>query len=85
MRREVGSVVAESAQVDDLGDARPLGFTRDGGGRPTVELGEVRRAERMDEVVDDVDTLERAANRRRVRRVGGDGPHTVVLGPDAAS
>ena len=70
--REVGRVIAEPAEIDDLGDARPLGLGRDVLGHPPIELGEVARAERVDEVIGDVDALERAARRFAVGQVRGD-------------
>jgi hypothetical protein len=70
--REVRRVIAESTEIDDLGDARSLRLGHDVLGHPPIELGEVARAERVDEVIGDVDALERAARRSAVGEVGGD-------------
>ena len=82
--REVGLVLAEPAEIDDLRDARPLGLGGDVLGRSAIELGEVARAERVDEVVGDVDALERAAD--RAGDVGGEraDPGHVRCGRPAA-
>ena len=78
--REVWPVIAEPAEIDDLSDARPLGLRDDVRGHPPVELGEVARAERMDEVIGDVDALERAARRLAVGEVGGDRANSRQVG-----
>jgi hypothetical protein len=56
-------ILTEPAEIDDLRDARPIGLGRDVLGRSAIELGEVARPERVDEVVGDVDTLQSAADR----------------------
>ena len=66
----MGLVLAEPAEIDDLRDARPLGLGGDVLGCSAIELGEVAGAERVDEVVGDVDALERAAE--RAGDVGGE-------------
>ena len=80
MCREVGRVIAEPAEIDDLGDARPLCLGHDVLGHPPIELGEVARAERVDEVIGDVDALERAARRFAVGEVRGDRANSRQLG-----
>jgi hypothetical protein len=78
--REVWPVIAEPAEIDDLADARPLRLGRDVLGRSAIELGEVARPERMDEVIGDVDAFERAACRRAVGEVGGDRANSRQVG-----
>ena len=72
MCREVGCVIAEPAEIDDLGDARSLGLGHDVLGHPAIELEKAARAERVDEVIGDVDALERPTRRFAVGEVGGD-------------
>ena len=62
MRRSIGIVGAEAAEVDDLLDAGACSFTCNGLGRGAVLLLEVARAERMNEVVRDVRSLECSAD-----------------------
>jgi hypothetical protein len=69
MREQVGCIVAEPAQVHDLRYTGALCFLRDRLGRSTVYVAKVGCAERMDEVVDDVDAVEHVPHRGRIRRV----------------
>ena len=69
MRRELGGVVAEAAEVDELLDARALGFTRGRLGGQKVLLFEVGWAERVDEVAHDVCTLQHERNGIAVGRI----------------
>ena len=77
----MGLVLAEAAEIDDLRDARPIGLGGDVLGRSAIELGEVARAERVDEVVGDVDAVERAAD--RAGDVGGERAHPGHVGGGA--
>jgi hypothetical protein len=85
VRREVRPIVPEAAEVDDLGDAGALRLGRDGRGGPLVTLAEVGCAQRVNEVVNDVDAVEGPAHRRVVRDVARHALHPVVFEPDAAS
>jgi hypothetical protein len=77
--RQIGPVVAQSAQVDDLRHLGPRRLAGDRGCPLAVELREVRRAERVDEVIHDVRSLERAPDGLAVGDVGGHRPHPFVL------
>ena len=69
VRRRVGIVPSEPAEVDDLPHARARRLARDVLGRLPVLPLEVARAERVDEVVGDIGPLERLLRRlRRTRR-----------------
>ena len=70
MRREVGRVVAEAAEVDDLPEARRRRLARDRLGRGAVAALEVGRSQGVDEVVGDVGAGERRAHRCGVGRIG---------------
>jgi hypothetical protein len=76
---ELLAVVAQPAQVDDLRDAGPVGGQRHGGRSPPVAAGEVGGAQRVHEVVDDVDTLECAVDVGRVGHVGDHPPHSRIV------
>ena len=70
MRRCAGVVAAEPAEIDDLLHSRVCRLARDGLRRCAVLLLEVARAERVDEVVDDVRTFEGRGDAVAARRVG---------------
>ena len=78
---QAGPVVAEPAEVDDLGHAGALGLAGDGLGGAAVDVGEVGRAERVDEVVDDLGAVERGAQGARVGDVRPNLAHARLLGP----
>jgi hypothetical protein len=78
--RQLRRVVAETSHVDNLRDVRTFSLLGDGRGRAFVDLVEVGRAQRVHEVVDDVDAVERAPHRRRVGRVGCDRSDAVGFG-----
>ena len=78
VRREVAAIVSEPAQVHDLAYTRSLGLAGDDRSASAVELREVGGAERVDEVVDDVDSLEHVPDRVRVRDVRLLTAHTAV-------
>jgi len=59
VRRRVGIVGAEPAEVDDLPQARVRRFARDRLRRRAILLLEIGRTKRVDEVVDDVRTFKR--------------------------
>ncbi len=78
--REIRRVVAEAPEVDELAGAalrRRVAHDRCG---PQVALGVVRRAERVNEVVGRVRSVERAGHNGGVRHVAGD-PVDAVLRP----
>ena len=77
MRRQVGRLVSETTEVDDLADTRSLGLARRRRRRDAIPLVEVSRAERMDEVVHDIDALEGTTERLAVRDVGRDTAYAV--------
>ena len=70
MRRRVGVVGAEPAEVDDLPHACVRRLARDRLRRRAILLLEVARAERVDEVVDDVRTFEGRGDAVAACRVG---------------
>jgi hypothetical protein len=55
MRREAGRVVAQPAQVDDLGDSGALGLAGNDLRRLPVALLEVGRVQRVHQVVNEPD------------------------------
>ena len=70
MRREAGRVVAQPAQVDDLGDAGALGLAGHDLRRLPVALLEVGRVQRVHQVVNDLRRFQDAPHRRWVTGVG---------------
>jgi hypothetical protein len=82
---EVRSIVPEAAEVDDLGDAGAFRLGRDGRGGALVALAEVRCAQRVNEVVDDVDAGEGPVHRRVVGDVARHALHPVVFEPGTRS
>ena len=72
--REVGRVVAQATEVDDLRYVGACRGMREGASRPTVPLGKPGLAgtHRVGQVVGDLDPLERSRQRRWVEEVAGD-------------
>ncbi len=83
VRRRVGAVGAEPAEVDDLPHARVRGLVRDRLRCHAILLLEVARAERVDEVVDDVRTFQSRGDALAAGRVG-DHPAGAGLVPRGA-
>jgi hypothetical protein len=69
MRGELGFLVPEPTEVDELAHTRTLGLARHRLGRPGVAVLEVGLAERMDEVVDDLSSVEDGADASGVEDV----------------
>ena len=70
VRRRAGVVGAEPAEVDDLPHACVRRLARDRLRRRAILLLEVARAERVDEVVDDVRTFQGRGDAVAARRIG---------------
>ena len=79
VRRQLRRIVAEAAQVDELAKPGPPGLRGDGTGRGEIALLEVTRAERVHEVIGDVDPLESPADGFCVARVGPQPVHSAAL------
>jgi hypothetical protein len=79
MRRQLRRIVAEAAQVDELLEPGPRGLFGDSPRRLAIAPLEVTRAERVHEVVGDVNPFERPADGFGVARVGPQPRHTVCL------
>jgi hypothetical protein len=67
--RQVRGIVTEPSEVDDLLDPGAFGLASSGLGSLCVPLLEVRAAERMDEVVHDLDPVQYARDRVSVGRI----------------
>jgi len=70
VRRELGFAVAEAAEVDQLPDAGALRLGCERVGSAKVAILEVGASERMNQVVGDLDAIERSAHRLGIDRIG---------------
>ena len=69
VRRELGFAVAEPAEVDQLADTGTLRLGRERAGSAKVAILEVGTSERMNQVVGDLDAIERSAHRLGIDRI----------------
>src|SRR5829696_4214355 len=77
MRREIRGIVAEPTQIDQLLDARALGFIRDGLRCTKVLRLKIATTERMDEVINNLDSLKHAGDRVALGGVSGLPQHAL--------
>ena len=84
VRREVGGVVPEASQVDDLPQARCRRRAGNRLGRDAVALLEVGGSERVDEVVGDVRSCQRRPHRLGIGRFRPHPGDAAVVRPFAA-
>jgi hypothetical protein len=79
MRGQIGRVVAEAAEIDELAQPRSFRLVCDGSRRCAIPLLEVLSAQRVHEVVRDLDAVQRPADRGSVVRVGLQPGHIVTV------
>jgi hypothetical protein len=63
MRRQIGRVVAEAAEIDELAHPRSFRLVCDGSRRCAIPLLEVLSPQRVHEVVGDLDAVQRPTDR----------------------